>query len=152
MFYRTTKKSVVELDADTIRSACHTTDPTLLKVREFKADDDEEDVEEFGDASRKKKRNVVCLLDLAMQVIDSDKTFSTSISFQSKGAGAETTTSPMAHSSFESSGRNNDYEIEFRDVLEVKNVALDHAVDCTVKIILVRGMQHRLLKCMETWK
>ena len=71
--------------------------------------------------------------------IDSDKTFSTSISFQSKGAGAETTTSPMAHSSFESSGRNNDYEIEFRDVLEVKNVALDHAVDCTVKMMFGKG-------------
>ena len=83
------KIGTVELDTDIIRSACHTTDPTLLKVREFKADDDEEDVEESEDASRKKKRNVVCLLDLAMQVIDSDKTFSTSISFQTKRSGAE---------------------------------------------------------------
>ena len=127
----------VELDADIIRSACHTTDPTLLKVREV--DDDEEDVENLEDASRKKKPTIVCMLDLAMQVIDSDKTFSTSISFKPKSAGAEITTSPLVHSSFESNGRNKDYEIEFRDVLEVKNVALDHAVDCTVKMMFGKG-------------
>ena len=121
------------LDDDIVKNACHTQAVTTLKVFEVKKNEEDED---DNKKNKKRKQTVIGLIDIAMQTADSIKSFGTSMELRPK-ASNNIIKSRLVHSSFETNTKNQNYEMKFKDVLEINNLNLASSkiVNCVVKVI-----------------